>query len=196
MRELLATGFMSNRGRQNVASFLARDGGIDWRLGAEWMEVSHIRRPGLALIATPISQAFTLRYFVVASQATLIDHDPTSNWGNWAYVAGVGADPREDRYFLIPKQAREYDGHGDYTRLWVPELAAAPTSGLHDPRELPRIVRQGSQGYPEPVVRLLAWSTNASGGNGGARGRGTTGKSATGRSTGSLSGQRRGGGVR
>lgn len=76
MRELLLTGFMSNRGRQNVASFFVKDMDMDWRIGAEWFE------------------------------STLIDHDPASNYGNWTYVAGVGADPREDRYFLIPKQAR------------------------------------------------------------------------------------------
>lgn len=148
MRELLATGFMSNRGRQNVASFLARDARIDWRVGAEWFE------------------------------ALLLDSDAASNFGNWAYVAGVGADPREDRYFLIPKQARTYDSGGDYCRLWVPELADAPTAALHDPRGLPRQLllqpvgagggggggggaaqAQAARGgrYPQPVVRLLAW---------------------------------------
>ncbi|KAA0160490.1 hypothetical protein FNF28_05446 [Cafeteria roenbergensis] len=85
------SGFMSNRGRQNVASFLARDLEADWRVGAEWFE------------------------------SLLADHDPCSNYGNWTYVAGVGADPREDRYFSIPKQARNYDGHGTFMRLWLPE---------------------------------------------------------------------------
>jgi len=59
MRELNATGFMSNRGRQNVASFLSKDLEIDWRFGAEYFE------------------------------SMLIDHDPCSNWGNWQYAAGV-----------------------------------------------------------------------------------------------------------
>ena len=63
MRELARTGFMSNRGRQNVASYLVHDLGIDWRLGASWFE--HL----------------------------LLDHDPASNTGNWIYVAGVGNDP-------------------------------------------------------------------------------------------------------
>jgi deoxyribodipyrimidine photo-lyase len=67
MRELKHSGWMSNRGRQVVASFLVRDLGLDWRHGAEHFE------------------------------SYLLDHDPCSNWGNWQYCAGVGADPREDR---------------------------------------------------------------------------------------------------
>ncbi|MEM9164720.1 MAG: DASH family cryptochrome, partial [Cyanobacteria bacterium P01_F01_bin.4] len=69
MRELTATGFMSNRGRQNVASFLTKNLGIDWRMGAEWFE------------------------------SLLIDYDVCSNWGNWNYTAGVGNDARGFRYF-------------------------------------------------------------------------------------------------
>ena len=69
MRELAATGFMSNRGRQNVASYLVHDLGVDWRLGASWFE-HH-----------------------------LLDHDPASNYGNWIYLAGVGNDPRPNRKF-------------------------------------------------------------------------------------------------
>jgi len=79
MRELLATGWTSNRGRQVVASWLAKDARVDWRRGAEWFE------------------------------SLLLDSDCGSNWGNWTYVAGVGADPREDRYFLVPKQSKAYD---------------------------------------------------------------------------------------
>ncbi|KAJ4833552.1 hypothetical protein Tsubulata_047406 [Turnera subulata] len=78
MKELSATGFMSNRGRQIVCSFLVRDMGIDWRMGAEWFETC------------------------------LLDYDPCSNYGNWTYGAGVGNDPREDRYFSIPKQASTF----------------------------------------------------------------------------------------
>ncbi|CAN0408749.1 unnamed protein product, partial [Hapterophycus canaliculatus] len=47
--------------------------------------------------------------------------------GNWNYVAGVGSDPREDRYFNIEKQAKNYDAEGAYMRHWLPELAALPT---------------------------------------------------------------------
>jgi len=89
MRELLATGFMSNRGRQNVASYLTHDLKIDWRWGAAWFE------------------------------SQLIDYDPSSNWLNWAYVAGVGNDPREDRYFNIESQVRKYDPKGEYMSLWL-----------------------------------------------------------------------------
>jgi deoxyribodipyrimidine photo-lyase len=88
MRELLATGFMSNRGRQNVASWLAKTAGIDWRLGAAWFEQQ------------------------------LLDYDVASNWGNWAYVAGVGTDPR-DRTFNIARQADQYDPDHTYRNLWL-----------------------------------------------------------------------------
>jgi deoxyribodipyrimidine photo-lyase len=64
MRELAATGQLSNRARQTVASWLARSEGIDWRWGAAWFE------------------------------SQLIDFDVGPNWGNWQYVAGVGNDPR------------------------------------------------------------------------------------------------------
>lgn len=92
MRELLATGFMSNRGRQNVASFLIKSWGIDWRWGAEWFE------------------------------SLLIDYDVASNWGNWNYLAGVGNDARGDRIFNIAKQARDFDPQGEYVRYWVENL--------------------------------------------------------------------------
>lgn len=65
MRELASTGWISNRARQNAASFLVKDLNVDWRLGASWFE------------------------------HCLIDHDVASNWGNWRYVAGVGRDPRQ-----------------------------------------------------------------------------------------------------
>ncbi|KAG6509198.1 hypothetical protein ZIOFF_034589 [Zingiber officinale] len=96
MKELFTTGFMSNRGRQIVCSFLVRDMGIDWRMGAEWFE------------------------------SCLLDYDPASNYGNWTYGAGVGNDPREDRYFSIPKQAKTYDPEGEYVAYWLPELQKLP----------------------------------------------------------------------
>ncbi|KAL9014647.1 MAG: hypothetical protein Q9173_000704 [Seirophora scorigena] len=81
MRELFLTGYTSNRLRQNVASFLAKHLGIDWRIGAEWYE------------------------------SLLSDYDLSSNWGNWQYNAGVGNDPREARVFNPVKQAFDYDPH-------------------------------------------------------------------------------------
>jgi len=101
MRELNASGFMSNRGRQNVASFLVKDLGIDWRMGAWYFEQQ------------------------------LLDYDVASNWGNWAYVAGVGNDPRENRYFNILSQAKKYDAKGEYVRYWVPELAEIQGFNIH-----------------------------------------------------------------
>lgn len=89
MRELLHTGFMSNRGRQNVASYLVKDLKLDWRMGAAWFE------------------------------HCLIDYDVASNYGNWSYIAGIGNDPREDRYFNIPTQVAKYDPEGKYVRHWL-----------------------------------------------------------------------------
>jgi deoxyribodipyrimidine photo-lyase len=99
-RELLHTGWTSNRARQNVASYLSKHLGVDWRLGAEWYEQN------------------------------LVDYDVSSNWGNWQYVAGVGNDPRGDaRVFNPVKQAVDYDANGDYVRTWVPELRDVGRSG-------------------------------------------------------------------
>jgi deoxyribodipyrimidine photo-lyase len=89
MRELAATGFMSNRGRQNVASYLVHDLHLDWRYGAAWFE------------------------------AMLIDHDPASNYGNWLYIAGVGNDPRPFRKFNTAFQAERYDPQGEYVNTWL-----------------------------------------------------------------------------
>ncbi len=88
MRELAATGWLSNRMRQIVASYLVHDLGGDWRAGAAWFEHS------------------------------LIDFDPCSNQGNWAYIAGRGTDPRGGRRFNTDKQTRDHDPHGHYRRLW------------------------------------------------------------------------------
>jgi deoxyribodipyrimidine photo-lyase len=101
MRELNATGFMSNRGRQNVASFLVKDLKVNWTRGAAYFEEK------------------------------LLDYSPASNWGNWAYVAGVGNDPRENRHFNIIKQATEYDPKGEYVKTWLPELALVPGKLVH-----------------------------------------------------------------
>ncbi|KAL5558282.1 hypothetical protein UlMin_034493 [Ulmus minor] len=103
MKELSTTGFMSNRGRQIVCSFLVRDMGIDWRMGAEWFETC------------------------------LLDYDPCSNYGNWTYGAGVGNDPREDRYFSIPKQSQTYDPEGEYVSYWLPQLRSLPKERKHFP---------------------------------------------------------------
>ncbi len=130
MRELNATGWMSNRGRQNTASFLVRDLKVNWQMGAEYFE------------------------------SLLIDYDPCSNWGNWNYVAGVGSDPREDRYFNILTQARNYDPNGDYVRLWCPELSEIPKEKIHRPDLLTANERHQWRvnGYPKAVVRIEKWA--------------------------------------
>ncbi len=129
MRELAATGFMSNRGRQNVASFLTKNLGINWRMGAEWFE------------------------------SLLVDYDVCSNWGNWNYTAGVGNDARGFRYFNIPKQAKDYDPKGEYVKHWLPELQELPAAKVHSPWQLSDVeqkrfgVRLGVD-YPHPIVDL------------------------------------------
>ena len=92
MIELKLTGYMSNRGRQNVASYLCNDLKIDWRYGAAYFEQQ------------------------------LIDYDVCSNWGNWAYLAGVGNDPRGQRVFNIDKQAEDYDSKKQYRNLWIQRI--------------------------------------------------------------------------
>jgi deoxyribodipyrimidine photo-lyase len=129
MRELKYTGFMSNRGRQNVASFFVKDLKQNWLIGAEYFE------------------------------SQLIDYDPCSNYGNWNYVAGVGSDPRQDRYFSIPTQSKRYDPDGKYMRTWLPEISEMPTEFLHEPdRYSSRMIPAGHQpignAYPKPIVRI------------------------------------------
>ena len=88
MAELGTTGYLSNRMRQIVASYLVHDLGCDWRAGAAWFE------------------------------AQLIDYDVYSNQGNWLYIAGRGTDPRNGRRFNIQKQVHDHDPDGIYRRLW------------------------------------------------------------------------------
>lgn len=90
MRELNETGWMSNRGRQLVASHLIYELNLDWRLGAAYFE------------------------------SQLVDFDVASNWGNWAYIAGVGPDPRGGRIFNLNDQADRYDPDHSYRRRWLP----------------------------------------------------------------------------
>lgn len=119
MRELSVTGFMSNRARQNAASFLTRVLGIDWRAGAAWFE------------------------------SWLVDYDVSSNWGNWAYVSGVGNDARGFRFFNVHKQATDYDPQAAYIRHWIPELAALPPSLALRPESIAHTI-----GYAEPMVAM------------------------------------------
>lgn len=137
MREMNATGFMSNRGRQNVGSFLVKDLGIDWTWGAAYFE------------------------------SLLVDYDPSSNWGNWNYVAGVGNDPRSDgsgqpRYFNIYSQATRYDEAGNYVKHWLPELAKVPAEKIHLVSNLSRAEQEAyglalGDDYPLPIINPNKW---------------------------------------
>lgn len=83
MRELHHTGWLSNRMRQNVASYLVHNLGVDWKMGARWFETC------------------------------LIDYDPCSNWGNWAYIAGAGKE-NNPHIFDVEQQAQAYDSNHSY----------------------------------------------------------------------------------
>ena len=131
MKELAMTGFMSNRGRQNVASFLTKNLGINWQMGAEWFE------------------------------SLLIDYDVCSNWGNWNYTAGVGNDARGFRYFNIMKQSKDYDPQGEYIRHWLPEIAMIPGDKIHEPWKLSAQEQKDYRieigvDYPRPIVDFFA----------------------------------------
>ncbi len=94
MHQLNATGYISNRARQIAASALVNELSIDWRYGAA--------------------------YF----QQELIDYDTAINWGNWQYIAGVGADPRGGRHFNLDKQQQMFDAGGEYVSRWFGEHEA------------------------------------------------------------------------
>ncbi|NDW20048.1 DASH family cryptochrome [Alteromonas hispanica] len=89
MKQLKATGYMSNRGRQLVASCFVHELQQDWRYGAAWFENQ------------------------------LLDFDVGSNWGNWLYLAGVGSDPRGHRQFNLEKQTATYDPDGAFRQKWL-----------------------------------------------------------------------------
>ncbi len=129
MRELNQTGFMSNRGRQNVASFLIHDLQINWLRGAEYFE------------------------------SLLIDYDVYSNYGNWTYLAGVGADPQPKRHFHILKQAKRYDPEGEYVRYWLPELSEVPSRYIHTVFWLPEenLNTFHASHYPRPIHIPSSW---------------------------------------
>lgn len=129
MRELKKTGFMSNRARQNAASFFTKNLGLDWRIGAAWFE------------------------------SQLVDYDVASNYGNWLYIAGVGNDAVPFRAFNVEKQSLDYDPDGSYLRHWLPELRELPAPWIHQPREMGMIEQEQygvilGEDYPLPVVDL------------------------------------------
>ena len=104
MRQLWHTGFMHNRVRMVVASFLVKHLLIDWREGERWF------------------------------WDTLVDADPANNPASWQWVAGSGADAASYfRVFNPTLQGEKFDPDGDYVRRWVPELAHLPAASMHQP---------------------------------------------------------------
>lgn len=142
LRQLHATGFMHNRARMIVASFLSKDLLVDWRIGeAHFM-------------------------------AHLLDGDPASNNGGWQWAASTGADGQPwFRVFNPVTQGERFDPDGAYVRRWVPELASVPAGHIHRPWEM-SADQQAAAGcrigrdYPAPIVdhatgrsrALAAWA--------------------------------------
>jgi deoxyribodipyrimidine photo-lyase len=128
MRQLVQHGWMHNRLRMVVASFLTKDLLIDWQAGEEFF-MQH-----------------------------LIDGDPASNNGGWQWSAGTGSDAAPYfRIFNPVSQSRKYDPEGTYIRRWLPELESVPDEYIHTPWEMPAEI-QNQTGchigvdYPAPVV--------------------------------------------
>jgi deoxyribodipyrimidine photo-lyase len=128
MRELWTTGWMHNRVRMIVASFLVKDLLLSWRDGAEWF------------------------------WDTLVDADLAQNTLGWQWTAGCGADAAPYfRVFNPVSQGEKFDPRGDYVRKWCPELAKLPDEWLHQPDKAPAevLARAGvmlGKNYPAPIV--------------------------------------------
>lgn len=128
MRELWHTGWMHNRVRMIVASFLIKDLMIDWREGERWF------------------------------WDTLVDADLPNNAASWQWVAGCGADAAPYfRVFNPVTQGETYDPQGDYVRRWIPEIAKLPPARLHQPwtakpHELAEAGVRLGKDYPLPIV--------------------------------------------
>jgi deoxyribodipyrimidine photo-lyase len=128
MRQLNATGWMHNRARMIVASFLTKDLLIDWRWGE--------------------------RYFL----QRLIDGDVASNNGGWQWAAGTGTDAQPFfRIFNPLLQGAKFDPEGAYVKQWLPELARVPSEYIHAPWTMPEDVARRTgitigKDYPTPIV--------------------------------------------
>ncbi|MFE0180998.1 cryptochrome/photolyase family protein [Streptomyces olivaceus] len=124
MRQLRHEGWMHNRGRLLVASFLTKTLYVDWRIGA--------------------------RHFL----DLLADGDVANNQMNWQWTAGTGTDTRPHRVLNPTTQARRFDPDGVYVRRWVPELAGLQGRSVHEPWRLPAAERSAYDAYPDPIVDL------------------------------------------
>ena len=128
MRQLWRTGWMHNRVRMIVASFLVKDLLIPWQRGEEWF------------------------------WDTLVDADPAQNGGNWQWVAGCGADAAPFfRVFNPVLQGGKFDPKGCYVREWAPELAKLSDAAIHQPWTAPTAQLSAAgvtlgKNYPLPIV--------------------------------------------
>jgi deoxyribodipyrimidine photo-lyase len=129
MRQLRREGWMPNRARLVVGSFLTKDLGIDWRRGERWF----------------------MRF--------LIDGDEASNNGNWQWIAGVGVDPQPPsrRIYNPVRQQARFDRDGAYVRRYVPELRGVPDEFLSEPWTMPEEAQREAgcvigKDYPGPIV--------------------------------------------
>jgi deoxyribodipyrimidine photo-lyase len=128
MRQLSVSGWMHNRARMAVASFLVKDLLIDWRWGERWF-MQH-----------------------------LLDGDPASNNGGWQWTAGVGTDAAPYfRIFNPVSQGQKFDPDGVFVRRWLPELAHVPARFIHEPWLMERSEQERAGcvigvDYPPPII--------------------------------------------
>ncbi len=128
MRQLATSGWMHNRARMIVASFLVKDLLVDWRWG-EWHFMQH-----------------------------LVDGDPAANNGGWQWTAGTGTDAAPYfRIFNPITQSEKFDPDGRYIRRWLPELTAVPTAYIHNPAIMPPLEQKRigviiGRDYPFPII--------------------------------------------
>jgi deoxyribodipyrimidine photo-lyase len=128
MRQLVRSGWMHNRARMIVASFLVKDLLIDWRKGEQYF-MQH-----------------------------LVDGDLASNNGGWQWTAGTGTDAAPYfRIFNPSLQSKKFDPHGNFIRCWLPELADVPDRFIHEPAKMDTAVQRQAnciigEDYPAPIV--------------------------------------------
>jgi deoxyribodipyrimidine photo-lyase len=133
IRQMVQTGWMHNRARMIVASFLVKHLLIDWRWGE--------------------------RFFM----QHLLDGDPASNNGGWQWTAGTGTDAAPYfRIFNPILQGKKHDPEGIYVRRWLPELDRVPDRYIHEPWQMPSDVQRHAgccigRDYPQPIVEH-AWA--------------------------------------
>ena len=132
MRQLREMGWMHNRLRMIVGSFLSKDLLLDWRMGEQFFMNS------------------------------LIDGDFASNSGGWGFSASVGVDPQPYfRIFNPTLQSERFDADGTFIRKWVPELKGVQGKAVHDPYNRGEGAKAGKAGYPKPVVEHKGARTKA-----------------------------------